>query len=80
MIDYDLKEKLADKNSKYINILSYVFSKHLDIESDKLKEYLTKKLDKDYENIFKNITEDKYNKDKLDDMSLEEINKKTIKD
>jgi type III secretory pathway component EscR len=83
MIDYDFKERLNENNSKYIDLMAVVFSKHTGIDKEKLKEFLTKKLDLEYESFFKNISEDKYNKDieaSLNKMSLDEIMKKSIKD
>jgi hypothetical protein len=83
MIDYDFKEKLESKKESYIEMMSYIFSKYTNIEKEKLKEYASKKFDIECESFFKNISEDKYNSESinnLDNMSLEEINKKSIKD
>ena len=83
MIEYDFKKKLESKKESYVEMLSYIFSRYTDIDKEMLKEFASKKFDLECENFFKNFSEDKYNKEEansLDNMTLEEIVDKSIKD
>ena len=83
MKEYDIKKKLDEKKEIYSELISFIFSKKTKFSKDVLNDYLLKNIDKSNDNLFKNISEDKYNKGlskSLEEMSIEELDEKVIKD
>ena len=83
MKEYDIKKKLDEKKEIYSELISFIFSKKSKFNKDVLNDYLLKSIDKSNDNLFKNISEDKYNKGlskTLEEMSIEELDEKVIKD
>tara|TARA_B100001121_G_scaffold12412_1_gene10428 strand:+ start:2387 stop:2638 length:252 start_codon:yes stop_codon:yes gene_type:complete len=83
MKEYDIKKKLDEKKEIYSELISFIFSKKTKFSKDVLNDYLLKSIDKSNDNLFKNISEDKYNKGlskSLEEMSIEELDEKVIKD
>ena len=82
MKDYDIK-KTVDKNKEvYSKMISFIFSKKSSIDVSTLEKYFVNSIENKNNRMFKKLSDDKYNKDNksLDDLSIEEINEKSIKD
>lgn len=77
---YDMKKKVSEKQKKFVTILAYALSKKLNLEINESIEIINKIVDKKNESLFKNIIDNKYNKENLKDMNIEDIIKNSIKD
>tara|TARA_B100000674_G_C37630930_1_gene818767 strand:+ start:379 stop:621 length:243 start_codon:yes stop_codon:yes gene_type:complete len=77
---FDFKKELEKKQLKYILMLSYIYAQKTGISKEESREIIQKMISNNNEKLFKNIVDNKYNKETLKDMDIEDILNKSIKD